>query len=85
LEKSLPSLFSTEHIFYFTRESLTNLLQNFGFSVKKCTEQWDRNILSAEVELRQQPNFTNFNNTARQLNQKIKDFISAHNKVIFAS
>lgn len=83
LEKSLPSLFSTEHIFYFTRESLINLLQNSGFSVKKCTEQWDRNILSAEVELRQQPNFTNFDNTAKQLNQKIKDFISTHNKVIF--
>ncbi|MBR2372856.1 MAG: methyltransferase domain-containing protein, partial [Lentisphaeria bacterium] len=53
LENSQLTEFSVEHLFYFTAESLSNLLHNQGFEVRRCRSIWYDYIISAEVVKRE--------------------------------
>lgn len=52
LEQNLFAEFIVDHIFYFTKESLTRTLENNGFTVLRCDSVWHGYILSAEIALR---------------------------------
>ena len=41
--------FMSDHLFYFTTETLTTALSINGFEVLACTEEWHRYVLSAVV------------------------------------
>lgn len=58
LEQNLFAEFIVDHIFYFTRESLTRTLENNGFSVLRCDPVWHNYILSAEIALRPAGDFS---------------------------
>lgn len=50
LEKNLYSEFITDHLFYFTKETLENTLNLNGFEMIECKEIWNNYILSATVK-----------------------------------
>ncbi|MBF0454389.1 MAG: methyltransferase domain-containing protein [Magnetococcales bacterium] len=52
LRNRLFSEFINDHLFYFNRESLSQLLALSGFEVVECTETWHDYILSATVRKR---------------------------------
>lgn len=78
LKKNLFTEFISDHIFYFTRETLETLLRLNGFEVIECSEVWYGYILSAVVQKRKPSNVTAFDTTRYRLKMEIKDFIRCH-------
>ena len=84
LANSQLTEFSTEHLYYFTAATLTNLLQNHGFDVISCNGIWYDYILSAEVVKRRSPDLSRCNDVKARLQQQISQFISECNgKTVF--
>lgn len=52
IEKGLFAEFIPDHLFYFTRQTLTTLLEHNGFEVLDCQPQWYGYLLSATVRKR---------------------------------
>jgi SAM-dependent methyltransferase len=52
LAEKTASEFMTDHLFYFTRETLETTLRLNGFEVEDCRPSWHDYILSATVRLR---------------------------------
>lgn len=75
--------FSTEHIFYFTEETLTSLLRFQGFEVNKCETVWNDSIISAEVRLRKNVDFSYCRLVISSLQEQLNNFLAAHKKVAF--
>lgn len=50
LEKNLFSEFMTDHLFYFTKETLSSTLRQNGFEIIECKEVWYDYIISATVK-----------------------------------
>lgn len=83
LKKRLFSEFIGDHLFYFTRETLTNTLQLNGFEVVDCTVVWHDYIISAVVRKRSRLDVAEFHACEAGLKKEIDDHISrfATNKV----
>lgn len=78
LKKNLFTEFISDHIFYFTRETLDTLLRLNGFEVIECTEVWHGYILSAVVRKRQSCDVSAFAGSRQKLKMEIDDFIHHH-------
>ena len=52
LRTRLFAEFIPDHLFYFTRQSLTHLLEGNGFDVLECRSEWHGYVLSATVRKR---------------------------------
>ena len=78
LKKNLFTEFISDHIFYFTRETLETLLRLNGFEVLECSEVWHGYILSAVVRKRSPCNVLDFEGTRNRLKMEIDDFIRCH-------
>jgi SAM-dependent methyltransferase len=52
LREDLFAEFVTDHLFYFTRDTLHALLSSNGFEVLDCTTTWGDNLISATVRKR---------------------------------
>lgn len=50
LKKKMFSEFTSDHLLYFTKETLTTALENNGFEVLECFELWHEYIISAVVQ-----------------------------------
>lgn len=78
LSKGLYSEFTTDHIFYFDKKSLTFLLEKNGFEVISIESVWYDYILSAEVRKKSSLDVSNFlkiqNSVKSQLNNFIDQF-----------
>lgn len=66
--------FVTDHLCYFTSDSLRLLLGLSGFEVLECREIWDDYILSATVRKRQTVDVGGFN----QAHQALRDELNAY-------
>lgn len=85
LEKNLYSEFITDHLFYFTKETLENTLNLNGFEVIECKEIWNNYILSATVKknkniekknIKNEPlNNSAFQNYQNKLKKELNDFV----------
>lgn len=75
--------FSTEHICYFTEQSLKNTLELNGFDVKNICCVWHNYIISAEVIKRPDPDLRGFAGRGEKITADIKHFISRHRKTIW--
>lgn len=75
LRKNLFTEFISDHIFYFTRETLETTLRLNGFEVIACHEVWYGYILSAVVRKRRAADVTPFDSTRRQIKNEIDAFI----------
>jgi SAM-dependent methyltransferase len=83
LRNSLLTEFSTEHIYSFTAETLTGLLQNSGFTVRSCRSVWHDYILSAEVLSRRECDLSGCAAVRERLERELRTFLARHRKTAF--
>lgn len=78
LRDNLFSEFTSDHLFYFTKETLTGTITHCGFDVLECNPIWYNYILSAVVKKRQKLNLSRFfkyqTNLTREINTYIDHF-----------
>ncbi len=76
IKKNLFSEFISDHLFYFTRETLISTINKNGFEVIKCDEIWHDYSLSVVVKKRVKKDLGHFYNYQHDLAKEIKSFIS---------
>lgn len=76
LRKNLFTEFISDHIFYFTRESLETTLRLNGFEVIECSEVWYGYILSADVRKRSVCDVSSFDASRQKIKQEIDEYVS---------
>jgi hypothetical protein len=81
LQDGMMSEFVPDHLFYFTAKTFSNLLNRTGFNVLSMEAVCDDYILSAEVQVQQQTNLSNFEETHNSLVRDINFFSAQHNKI----
>ena len=75
LRKKLFSEFIGDHLFYFTRETLSATLRLNGFEIIECNEVWHDYIISAVVKKRRKINVSHFCKHQEQLKNEIEEYI----------
>ena len=81
LKNNLFSEFISDHLFYFTKETLTSTLNQNGFEVIECNEIWHDYILSAVIRKKKKLNLTHFKEYQKNISIEINQFIKQHNNV----
>lgn len=74
-KKGLYTEFITDHIFYFDKSSLSQLLQNNGFEITSIKTIWHDYILSVEVKKRTRLPVSNFKDSFNSLNDELTNYI----------
>ena len=74
-KKGLYTEFITDHIFYFDKNSLSQILQSNGFEITSIKTIWHDYILSVEVKKRAPLLVNNFKDKFNSLNNEIKNYI----------
>jgi hypothetical protein len=69
------SEFMTDHLSYFTKESLTQILNISGFEVEKCEVIWNDYIISAVVRKRSRMNSDFLRKNQETLVQSINEYL----------
>ena len=67
--------FMSDHLFYFTEETLTTALRLNGFEVLECTEEWHRYILSAVVRKRAPLDLSPFHAQQARLRDEVHAYV----------
>jgi len=75
LEEGLYSEFISDHLLYFTKETLTFTLQLNGFEVLNCESIWHNYILSAVVKKRVKTNLDFFEGFKNKVKHDLDFFI----------
>lgn len=78
LRHHLFTEFISDHICYFTRDTLSTLLQLSGFEVIACETVWHDYILSAVVRKRTPCDVAGFNTARSRLQQELDAFLLRH-------
>lgn len=78
LKNSLFTEFISDHILYFTRETLETMLRLNGFEVIEYNEIWYGYIISIVVKKRNLCDVTAFANNRQRLKSELDDFIRTH-------
>jgi len=76
LRNKLFSEFIGDHLFYFTKETLSSTLWQNGFEIIDCNEVWHEYIISAIVKKRGKIDITHFYKYQAQLKNEIDKYIS---------
>lgn len=74
LRKSLFSEFITDHLFYFSKETLFTTLRLNGFEVLEIKEIWHDYILSAEVKKKKSLDLSSFQEKLNRFIEEIDEF-----------
>lgn len=75
LRKNLFSEFIGDHLFYFTRETLSSTLMQNGFEIIECNEVWHDYIISAVVRKRGIQDLSQFHESQTRLKNEINEYI----------
>lgn len=78
LDKLMFSEFISDHLMYFTEQSLRNLLVINGFEVLSCESVWHDYVLSAVVRKRKGVNLDSFQQQLEKIKGDIGAFINKH-------
>ena len=78
LRNNLFSEFISDHLYYFTKETLRMTLERNGFEVIECKEIWYDYIISAIVKRRTKTDISHFKNHQKMITKEIKDYILRH-------
>ncbi|BCK86741.1 hypothetical protein MIZ01_0507 [Sideroxyarcus emersonii] len=78
LNKNLFAEFISDHLCYFTRDTLQTLLRLNGFEVIECNEVWHGYILSAVVRKRKPCDVSAFAVSRLKLQHEFRDVIRQH-------
>lgn len=76
LRKKLFSEFISDHLLYFTRETLNTTLRLNGFDIIDCNEEWHDYIISAIVKKRKKLDISHFYEHQAHLKNEIEEYIS---------
>jgi len=77
LRQRLFSEFISDHLFYFTTDSLTNALRLNGYDVIDCRPVWHDYILSATVRKRAPTDLTSFGDQRERLRRELHAFVDS--------
>ncbi|MBF0296207.1 MAG: methyltransferase domain-containing protein [Magnetococcales bacterium] len=75
VRNGLFSEFIRDHLFYFTRQTLTQLLGMAGFEVLECREVWQDYILSATVRKRARADLTHLLGFQERIHAQIHGYL----------
>lgn len=75
LEKLMFSEFISDHLLYFTEQSLRNLLEISGFEVVSCKRVWHDYVLSAVVKKRRKINLDGFQRQLNKIKIAVNEFV----------
>jgi len=75
LRNKLFSEFISDHLFYFTKETLNTTLSLNGFEIIECNEVWHDYIISAVVKKRRKIDISHFYKHQAQLKNEIEGYI----------
>jgi 2-polyprenyl-3-methyl-5-hydroxy-6-metoxy-1,4-benzoquinol methylase len=75
LRDKLFSEFIGDHLFYFTRETLSSTLRFNGFDIIECNETWYKYIISATVKKREKHDLSCFYEYQERLKSEINKYI----------
>lgn len=75
LRNNLFSEFTTDHLFYFTKETLSKTLSQNGFEIIECDEVWYEYIISAVVKKRKKLDISDFYKYQAKLKNEIEEYI----------
>jgi len=78
LRGKLFSEFISDHLLYFTKDTLNRMLSMCGFEVLECKEIWYDYIISAVVKKRKPLNISNFYEHQTRIQKDIESFINRH-------
>ncbi len=76
LKNNLFTEFINDHLFYFTKDTLTSTLERNGFEVLECENVWYDYITSATVKKRRILDLSFFNMHRKKLKQELYDYIA---------
>jgi hypothetical protein len=76
LKNNLFSEFTSDHLFYFTRDTLLTTLKLNGFEILECNEVWYDYIISAVVKKRVKLDLEQFSNQQLKLKSEIEEYIN---------
>ena len=76
LKKNLFSEFTTDHLLYFSRDTLTTVLNLNGFEVLEIGTVWHDYILSAIVRKRKQLDLSAFLQSKARITCEIEEYVS---------
>ena len=80
LKNNLFSEFTSDHLFYFTRDTLITTLKLNGFEILECNEVWHDYIISAVVKKRVKLNLEKFYNHQLKLKREIEEYLNQSGK-----
>jgi len=75
LRKKLFSEFINDHLFYFSKETLSTVLMLNGFEIIECNEIWHEYIISAIVKKRDKLDISHFYKYQQQVKNEIERYI----------
>jgi len=75
LRNKLFSEFIGDHLFYFTKETLSTTLSLNGFEIIECNELWHDYIISATVKKRKKLDISHFYKYQSKLKNEIEEYI----------
>ena len=76
LNKGLFSEFTSDHLFYFTRDTLSILLAINGFEVIKLSEVWEEYIISAVVKKKGMISAGLFNDRCNKIKKDLNEYLA---------
>lgn len=80
LRKNAFSEFIVDHLYYFTKKTLTATLELNGFDVCDCREVWHDYVISAEVKKRKPLDLSKFDDSMKEIAGQLASFISPYKK-----
>ena len=76
LKNNLFSEFINDHLFYFTKETLTSTLSKNGFEIIELNEVWHDYIISAIVKKRKNLDLTHFKHYQNKMTSELTKYIN---------
>jgi SAM-dependent methyltransferase len=75
IRENLFSEFISDHLFYFTQETLRTTLEANGFEMIECNEIWHKYIISAVVRRRKKTDLSIFEIYQEKIKTELNEFI----------
>jgi 2-polyprenyl-3-methyl-5-hydroxy-6-metoxy-1,4-benzoquinol methylase len=75
LQNKLFSEFASDHLFYFTKETLGTTLRLNGFEIIECQEVWHEYIISATVKKKGRLDLSSFSEHQAKIKNEIEEYI----------
>ena len=80
LKKNLFSEFTSDHLLYFTKETLSATLRKNGFEIIGCENVWQDYIISAIVKKRERLDLSQFDRHQLKLKNEVEEYINRFKK-----